>query len=279
MLQKGLIRESNSPWSALALLVPKRSTDGKPKCKFCVDVRALNSVTKFDTYPLPVFDEATSTLHGSKYYRVLDCYSGFWNIKEEYKEKTGFPVPSVHYEFNRLPFGLSNSPSSFQRPMDIVLKNLVGMNVSSSLMIIFSKSAQECALRLENVRQRFDQANLQLHPSKCVFAQQRVNYLGFVLSEQGVASSPDSIKAVKKYPIRKNVKDVRAFLGLASFYQKQLCRRSLATYRTNENDRPFIWGPEQQNAFESLKDKLCKAPVLAFPDFSIPFILTTDASK
>ena len=97
MLQKGVIRECNSPWSAPALLVPKRSTDGKPKFRF-VDFRALNSVTKFDTYPLPVFDEATSTSHGSKYYSVLNCYGGFWqiNIKEEHKEKTGFSVPSGH---------------------------------------------------------------------------------------------------------------------------------------------------------------------------------------
>jgi len=98
ILQKGVIRESNSPWSAPALLVPKRSTDEKPKFRICVDFRALNSVTKFDTYQLPIFDEAMSNLHGSKYYSVLDCYSGFWqiNIKEEHKEKTGFTVPSRH---------------------------------------------------------------------------------------------------------------------------------------------------------------------------------------
>jgi hypothetical protein len=286
MLQKGVIRESNCHWSAPALLVPKRSTDGKPKFRFCVDFRALNSVTKFDTYPLPVFDEATSTLHGSKYYSVLDCYSGFWqiNIKEEDKEKTGFSVPSGHYEFNRLPFGLSNSPSSFQRLMDIVLKNLVGTEcfVFIDDVIIFSKSAQEHALRLENVLQIFDQANLQLHSGKCVFAQSQVNYLGFVLSEQGVAASPDKIKAVKNYPLPKNVKDVRAFLGLASFYRKlveNFAAEAKPLTELTKKDRPFTWGPEQQKAFESLKDKLCKAPVLAFPDFSLPFILTTDASK
>jgi len=95
MLDKGVIRESKSPWSAPSILVPKRSTDGKPKFRFCVDFRALNEVTKFDTYPLPVFEETTSSLHGSKYFSVLDCYSGFWqiNIKEEHKERTGFTVP------------------------------------------------------------------------------------------------------------------------------------------------------------------------------------------
>ena len=165
ILQKDVIREINSPWTAPALLVPKRSTDGKPKFRFCVVFRPLNSVTKFDTYPLLVFDEATSTLHGFKYYSVLDCYSGFWqiNIKEDHKEKTGFTVPSGQYEFNRIRFGLSNSQSSFQRLMDIVLKNFVCTECSVFIddVIIFSKSAQVHALRLENVLQRFDQANLQ----------------------------------------------------------------------------------------------------------------------
>jgi hypothetical protein len=86
MLDKGVIRESNSSWSAPAILVPKKSPDGKQKYRFCVEFRALNAVTKFDSYPLPVFDETTSTLHGSKYFTVLDCYSGFWqvSIKEEH---------------------------------------------------------------------------------------------------------------------------------------------------------------------------------------------------
>jgi len=127
MLRKDVIRHSTSPWSAPAILVPKRSPDGKPKFRFCVDFRALNSVTKFDSYPLPVFEETTAILFGSKYFSVLDCYSGFWqvSIKDEHRERTAFTVPSGHYEFNRLPFGLSNSPASIQRLMDLVLKDLV----------------------------------------------------------------------------------------------------------------------------------------------------------
>ena len=128
MLQKGVIRPSTLPWSAPAILVQKKSEDGKPIFWFCVDFRALNAVTKFDSYPLPRFDEITSTLCGSKYFTALDCYSGYWqvNIKEEHKERSTFTVPSGHYEFNRLPFGLSNSSSNFHRLMDVVLKNLVG---------------------------------------------------------------------------------------------------------------------------------------------------------
>ena len=179
MLEKGIIRESCSPWTAPALLVPKRSPDGKPKYRFCVDFRALNAVTKFDSYPLPVFEETTSTLHGSRYFSVLDCFSGFWQVKiKEHKERTGFTVPSGHFEFNRLPFGLSNSPANFQRLMDLVLKDLIGdeLHVLIDDVIIFSKTAEEHAARLEHVLERFDKANLQLNPQKCTIARPQVNY-------------------------------------------------------------------------------------------------------
>ena len=139
------------------------------------------------------------------------------SIKEEHRERTGFTVPSGHYEFNRLPFGLSNSPSNFQRLMDAVLKNMVGTEcwVFIDDVIIFSSTAEEHALRLENVLRRFDEANLQLHPGKCVFAQSQVTYLGHVLSERGISVSPEKVKAVREYPTPRNVKDVRSFLGLA----------------------------------------------------------------
>jgi len=143
---------------------------------------------------------------------VLQC---IWQvpIKEEHKERTGFRVPFGHYEFNRLPFGLANSPSSFQRLMDVVLKNLVGVEcwILIDDLIIFYRSAEEHALRLENVLQRLDEANLQLHPEKCVFAEPQVQYLGFVLSENGVSASPDKVKAVKEYPTPRTLKTLGHF--------------------------------------------------------------------
>ena len=164
MLEKGIIRQSNSPWSTPAILVPKKSLDGRPKFRFCVDFRALNAVTKFDPYPLPVFEETTSSLFGSKYFSVPDCYSGFWQvaIKEDHKYRTGFTVHFGRYEFNKLLFGLSNSPTNFQRLMGVFLKKLVGPECFVFLddIIIFSDSAEQNALRLENVLQRVDQANL-----------------------------------------------------------------------------------------------------------------------
>jgi hypothetical protein len=182
MLDKGIIRPRKSPWSAPAILVPKKSADGTHKFRFCVDFRALNSVTKYDTYPISVFDEATACLHGSKYFTILDCQSGFWQvpIKKEHRERRRFTVPSGHYEFTRLPFRLSNSPSIFQRLMNIVLRNLIGTYcwVLIDDSILFSKTAEEHAQRLEEVLSRLEEANLQLHPGKCVIAQPEVRYLG-----------------------------------------------------------------------------------------------------
>jgi hypothetical protein len=127
-LNKGIIRTSSSPWSVSTFLVPKKSQNGKPKFRFCVDFRALYTVPQFDSYPLPVSEETITTLYGSKYFTVLDCYSGFWQlgIKEEHKERTSFSVPSRHYEFNTLPFGLTISRGNFHRLMDAVLNDLVG---------------------------------------------------------------------------------------------------------------------------------------------------------
>ena len=143
MLNKGIIRPSSSPWSATAILVPTKSQDDKPNFGFCVDFRALNTVTQFDPYSLPVFEETTSTLHGYKHFTVLDSYSDLWQvgITEEHKGRTGFSVASGHYEFNRLPFGLSNSTTNFKL-IEAVLKDLVGTECWVFIdIIVCSKSA------------------------------------------------------------------------------------------------------------------------------------------
>jgi len=137
-------------------------------------------------------------------------------------------------------------------------------------------------MRLENVLRRFDEAILQLHTGKFGFAQPKVQYLGFVPSENGVSASTDKMKAVRKYPTPTNVREVRAFLGLASFYRRLVpnfaqIAKPLTTF--TRKDQKFELGPSQKEAFEGLKDMLCTTPVLAHPNFELPFILTTDASK
>jgi len=178
MPEKHVIRPSNAPWSAPAILVPKKRADGTPKYRFCVDFGALNSVTKFDTYSISMFEEATSSLYGSRYFTTLDCQSGFWQvpIREEHRERTGFTVPSGHYEFTSLPLVFSISPSNFDRLMDIVLRNLIGTHcwIFIDDLIVFSNTAEEQAQRLQEVLRRLDEANLQPDPGKCEIAQPEV---------------------------------------------------------------------------------------------------------
>jgi hypothetical protein len=191
MLDKGVISPSHSPWTSPLDLVPRMSAKGVPKYRFCFDFRALKALSKYDSYPLPRFEETTSTLSGSKYFTVLDCFSGFWqiNIHEPHREKTAFSVPSLgHYQFSRLPYGLSNGPASFQRLMDYVLKNVTGTEGWTKMddIVIYSDTAEEHAKTLTNVLERFRKANLQLQPEMCVFAKERVTYLGFELSSRGI---------------------------------------------------------------------------------------------
>jgi hypothetical protein len=147
-----------------------------------VDFRAVNAVTRFDPYPLLRIDDSAAALFVSRYFTVLDCYSGLWQVPilEEHRERTDFTVPSGYYEFNRLPFGLSNSPSNFQRLVDTVLKNLTGTERLVYIdVIVYSSTAHEHARRLSNVIRL--KASLQIHTEKCSIAQPRVHYLGFTL--------------------------------------------------------------------------------------------------
>jgi hypothetical protein len=132
------------------------------------------------------------------------------------------------------------------------------------------------------VLERFRKANLQLQPEKCVFAKERVTYLGFELSSRGIEASPNKVKAVQNFPTTRSVKEVRAFLGLASFYRKLVSHfADIAKPLTQltKKDKIWDWNQQCQESFDELKNKLCNTAVLAFPDFKLPFILTTDAGR
>ena len=209
--------------------MPKKSENGVLKNRLCVDFRALNVVTNYDSYPLPRFEETTSTLSGSKYFSVLDCYSGFWqnNIHEPHREKTAFSVRSLgHYQFNRLKYGLSNSPANFKRLMDLVLKSLTETEcwVFIDNVIVYSDTVEEHAKKLSEVFERFRRANLQLQPEKCVFAKDKGTYLGFEWSYRGIEASPDKVKAVQNFPTPLSVKYVRSYLCLVSQMQEGIER-------------------------------------------------------
>ncbi|MCG8048682.1 MAG: RNase H-like domain-containing protein, partial [Candidatus Thiodiazotropha endolucinida] len=298
MLEADAIRPSESPFSSNVVLVRKK--DGS--LRFCIDFRKLNSRTIRDAYTLPRIDDTIDTLIGSKYFSKLDLRSGYWQVEveEEDKHLTAFTVGNLgFFECQRMAFGLTNAPASFQRLMERCMGD---MNLKECLIflddiLIFSETFEDHLDRLEAVFSRLQQHGLKLKPSKCEFFKTSVSYLGHVVSQDGVETDPDKLKALTSWPVPQNVKQLRSFLGFTGYYRrfiKDYARLAkplndlLVGHPTNpgsdkkkkkKRDKvPWQWGALQQSAFDTLKEKLSSPPVLAYADFKRPFIVHTDAS-
>ena len=284
MLDHNVIRPSASPWSSPVVMV--RKPDGS--WRFCIDYRKLNSITHRDAYPLPRIDATLDSLKGATYFTTLDLTSGYWQVAmaESDKEKTAFSTPQGHFEFNVMPFGLTNAPAMFQRLMECVLAGLSGEECLIYLddVIVFSVSFKEHLERLARVFGALQKAQLKLKLSKCHFAQREVRYLGHIVSEKGITPDPSKTEAVSSYPPPQNQKELKQFLGLSNYYRRfipgyaNIAEPLNKLLRKDQHKLKFQWDASCQTAFDQLKCKLTKAPILSYPDFTLPFILQTDAS-
>lgn len=286
LLEDGVVRPSESPYNTPIWVVPKKpDSQGNPRWRMVLDFSDLNDVTIGDSYPLPNITEIFDQVGGAKYYTVLDLASGFHQIEMDPKDahKTAFSTPFGHYEFKRMPFGLKNAPATFQRLMDNVLVGLQGQSLFVYLddIVLYANSIEEHDKKFKELVTRLEDANLKLQIDKCEFLKRKVAYLGHVLSEKGLEPDPKKIEAVRMFPIPKTQKNVRQFLGLAGYYRrfiKDFAKIAKPLTALLQKDNAFYWNDETQQAFNALKDLLCEAPLLQFPDFSKPYNITTDAS-
>lgn len=281
MQENDIIQPSCSPWAAPIVLVRKR--DGS--LRFCVDYRKLNDLTTKDAYPLPRIDDALDSLHNACWFSTLDLASGYWQVEVDPKDrhKTAFITRQGLFEFNVLSFGLCNSPGTFQRLMDLVLADLQWTTCLVYLddIIVFGRTFQEHLLRLDEVLFKLRQANLKIKPSKCNLFATQVQYLGHVISADGVGVDPAKVQCVREWPVPKTQTEVRSFVGLASYYRRFVegfAAVAQPLHQLTEKGRRFKWTEPCQQAFERLKIRLMTAPVLAYPDPHKPFTLDTDAS-
>ena len=285
MQRNRVIQPSNSPWASPVVLVKKR--DGTHR--FCVDYRALNAVTKTDSFPLPRIEDLLDQLGESKYFSTLDLASGFWQIRMDpsAQEKTAFVTHQGLYEFRVIPFGLTNAPAIFQRLMQQVMAPLKStsrpdfVSVYLDDILIFSRSLEEHLQHLQMVIQRLVDVGLKLKPTKCRFAQTELEYLGHVVGRDGLKTNPRLVAAVSDFPVPDSVQGVRRFLGLASYYRKFIPNFSRIAHPPHQltcKAASFKWSPECSRAFEELKHRLTTAPILAYPNFTCDFVLETDAS-
>ena len=281
METRGIIEPASGPWAAPIVMVKKKDNSWR----LCVDYRNLNQVTKKDAHPLPRIDDTLDQLSGAHWFSTLDLASGYWQVEMEPadKEKTAFSTPFGLFQFNVMPFGLCNAPSTFQRLMEMVL---AGLHWSICLVyiddvIVYGRTCQEHLTRLEEVFERLQHAGLKMKPSKCYLLQKRVRYLGHVLSENGVETDPEKISCIKNWPVPTNVEELRRFLGIATYYRRfvhQFARIAAPLHHLTNKGSAFYWSQECNDAFSTLKQKLSSAPVLCFPQFDREFIVDTDAS-
>lgn len=225
LLRDGIIRPSRSPYNSPIWVVPKKEdSSGKKKFRLVVDFRKLNAVTIPDKYPIPEVTEVLSNLGGNKYFTVIDLKSGFHQIplREEDREKTAFSINNGKYEFTRLPFGLKNAPAIFQRALDDILRELIGKMcfVYVDDIIIFSKDEQSHLESIKKVFETLEQANMKIQLEKCTFFKTEVEFLGLVVSQDGIRTNPKKVNAILQFPIPKTLKQLRSFLGLSGYYRR-----------------------------------------------------------
>ena len=298
LLNKGLIRESKSPCAVPALLVPKK--DGS--WRMCVDSRTVNKITIEYRFPIPRLDDLLDQLYGASIFSKIDLRSGYHQIRmrEGDEWKTAFKTRDGLYEWMVMPFGLSNAPSTFMRFMNHILKPCIGnfVVVYFDDILIYSKNSME---HLEHLRQLFSilrEQRLFVNLKKCDFYADRIIFLGYVVTKDGIEMDRSKIEAITNWPTPSSIHDVRSFHGLVSFYRRFIRGFSSIMAPITEclKGDKFKWTSVAEESFELIKKKVTEAPCFFFfgwekphvffeapclvlPDFNKVFEVECDASQ
>ena len=232
-LRAGRLRPSVSPYGAGTLFASKK--DGG--LRLCIDYRWLNRITVPNRYPLPRIDELIDKLKGARYFSKLDLSQGFHQIRIAAgdEHKTAFQTKFGSFEWTVMPFGLSNAPATFQMTMDKIFADISDFtDVYIDDIVIFSNSLEEHLEHLKQVFERLNKNNLYVKPSKCAWAQPEIEFVGFIVGQNGVRPIPQKLQVINNWPVPRNVKNIRSFLGVCGFYHRFLPSfATLATPMTN----------------------------------------------
>ena len=281
LLAAGIVRESISPYSAPIVLVKK--PDGS--WRYCTDFRKLNRVTTKVHFPLPHITDSIRRFKNPKVFSSLDLLKGFFQIPvaESHRKFYGFSDGKRHLEYCRTPMGSKNSGATMAALMEVVFRGMPPEYFLSYLddIIVCTPCVKSHLEMLEKVFAALQRAGLKVNPLKCQIGKSSIRALGFVLSDKGITPDPNNLKKVKDWPAPTNMKEARQFIGLASYYRSHIVGfAEIAVPLTNliGKDKVWVWGEEEQTAFETLKEKLLSGTACQFPNYDSEFILKTDGS-
>ncbi|GJZ82542.1 reverse transcriptase domain-containing protein [Tanacetum coccineum] len=275
LLSNGLIRPSSSPWGAPILFVKKK--DGS--MRMCINYKELNKMTIKNRYPLPRIDDLFDQLHGTKYFSKIDLRSGYQQltVREEDIPKTAFRTRGP-YEFLVMPFGLTNAPAIFMDLMNRVCRPYLDKFIIVFIddILIYSWYKEDHEQHLKIILELLKDQKLYAKFSKCVFWIQKVHFLGHVVNAKGVHVDPAKVEAIKKWEVPRTPMKIHQFLGLTGYYQRfieNFSKIAKPLMKLTQKTKEFVWEEEQEEAFQTLKNKLCDAPILSLPKGTENFVL------
>lgn len=283
LIQRGIVRPSDSPYASAMVLVKKKNGD----LRLCVDFRAVNRLTIRDNYPIPLIEDCLEYFSGKKYSSTLDLRDGFHHIPmhRDSIKYTAFVTPFGQFEYTRMPFGLRNAPAVFQRYIHMKLKPLI----DRGLIVVYLDDVSIATPDLEShtkilgeVLHCVRSAGLELNLSKCRFAFTEIDYLGYLINERGIQPSRTYVKSIREYPVPTNTKEVQRCNGLFSYFRRFVPRFSQVAKPLTDllrKDMRFNWNEQCDEAFGYLRDKLVESPILAIYDPKREIELHCDASS
>ena len=281
-LKKGFIRPSESPAGYPVLFQLKK--DGT--LRLCVDYKKLNEVTIRNSYPIPLISEIIEKVKDAKYFTKLDLRSAYNLVRihpgDEYK--TAFRTKYGHFEYLVMPFGLRNAPATFQSFINMVLRPFLEKFVILYLddILIYSKTKEEHHQQVHQVLEKLLENGLYAKLKKCEFDKDKVEFLGYVLSGEGIATDPKKISSIKEWPKPTCVKDVQRFVGLCNYYRrfvKNFAMLAKPLHNLTKKNSKFIWTDACEKSFNELKNRLITSPILMHPNPEKPYIVECDSSN
>ena len=280
-LRSGFIRPTSSPHGAPVLFAKKK--DGG--LRLCIDYRGLNKISKKDRYPLPFISDLLATAGKARLYTTIDLRHAYHlvRITEGDEWKTAFRTRYGSFEWLVMPFGLTNAPAAFQRFMNDIFSDLLDVYVIIYLddILVYSNDPSQHTKHVREVLRRLRMNGLYARPDKCRFSADTVEYLGFILSKEGLKMDPSKVQTIQDWPEPRKIKDIQSFLGFANFYRRFISDYSnivVPLTRLTRKGTPWNFNDAARKAFESLKSAFTSAPILTHWMPDKPMIVETDAS-